>query len=141
MSIINITSLAVYWYNFKYDYMENANIKKTKIIITLALLLLIILVSALPTLYLPYFLKNAREEEIIEMYGDFDFVYNKNYEVTIDGVKLQGTRPLYVYQSNFIFEQLYVVIKFPVADKGNTVNVHWGEEWMEGGEIVEYTGN
>ena len=115
--------------------------KKTKIIITLALLLLIILVSALPTLYLPYFLKNSRKEEIIEMYGDFDFVYNKNYEVTIDGVKLQGTRPLYVYQSNFIFEQLYVVIKFPVADKGNTVNVHWGEEWMEGGEIVEYTGN
>lgn len=116
--------------------------KKTKIIITLVLLLLIILVSALPTLYLPYFLKNSREEEIIEMYGDFDFVYIEKFQATLEGETFNFTRTKYVYKSNFIFEQLYVVVGFPVAgDNGNLVDVHWGEEWMEGGEIVEYTGN
>ena len=115
---------------------------KLKAIITLSLIFILLILSTLPTLYRLDFLETNSKKVITQRYGDFDFVYKEKRPVTVNGKTYDVTSTYYIYKSNFIFNNYYVAVTFPkMSDNINEVKTFWGEEWMEGGEIVEYTGD
>ena len=115
---------------------------KFKAIFTLSLVIILLILSILPTIYLPRYFANQGKEDITQIYGDFDFIYIEKYKNTIVGITYNITSTYYVYKSNFIFNNYYIAVSFPkMSDNINEVKTFWGEEWMEGGEIVEYAGS